>query len=413
MIQILNYIINIFDKYNSFNEYFIGEIGNSITIFQYINSCCLILFFIFLFFRFFILKFGFKKVLIFIIKRTVFIVLFSFAIYVSSDFTICDHRVNKNLKVYTSSLTDTQKQYIALTCFIVIAGYLVYKGLSKLNTYERYNTAKIKFDTYIPYDDVIKQTIVKEKNSKLTLYNQNKEDVKVYTEYVLASCNRLDVEEFKVKLKAINHTLMLKYESVKRINTDLPNLMHFNLKQQIVEGRLEAIIDRMYVLIGNDKTKPYSCDFNLLLEKEKTLVMELLALDILYNNTIKDLVGEPRISRAYYQEIVDTSIEVDRALSAIIQSSDELIPIINSAKFLAPSSSEIAFYYAGKNGLNPSLCGLDGYLTGGRFFLLNTGYILFYPPLFVCNKMLGVYNPLSFSTFKESLWYFITFKMFF
>ena len=416
MISFLDYLATIFQKYNNFNEYFIGEIGNSITIFQYINSCFLILYFIFLIVRFFVLKFGFKAFLMFIIKRLFFILLFSYGIYVSSDFMVCDTVVNKTIKSHSSNLTDEQKKYIAIGCGLVISTYLIYKFLVKLDSYNRYNIAKKKFEQFSTFDEKTKKVFREQDNINIFVYNEKKEEVTVLTEYIVANSSRLAINGFHDDLKKLNISLISKYESIKRINPNLPEIKDFNVKQEIVICKLNKIVDKMYVLIGDNQNKPFRCKFDLLIEKERDLVMELLALDVLYTNIITGLIHNPVVSKKYYQEIVDASIEVDRSLSAIIKASDKLMPIINSAQFIGgfPGSPGTTFYYVGVNGfLNPPLGALDGYLTGVRYFLLNTGYVLLYPTFFVCNKTLGVYNPVSFNTFKNAIWYFVTLKMFF
>ena len=80
MISILEYIIFICKKYNNFSEYFIGEIDNSITIFQFFNCVILNLILIFLFIRFIIKTRGFyiKGVLTYIFTRLILVLSFVF-----------------------------------------------------------------------------------------------------------------------------------------------------------------------------------------------------------------------------------------------------------------------------------------------------------------------------------------------
>jgi hypothetical protein len=416
MLPIIDYIANIFQKYNNFNDYFIGEIGNSITIFQYINSCCLILYFIFLIIRFFVLKFGFKAFLMFIIKRLFVILIFSYGIYVSSDFMICDTVVNKTIKSHSSNLTDEQKKYIAIGCGLVISTYLIYKFIVKLDSYTRYNIGKEKFEQLSNFDEKTKKVFIEKNNMDILEYTEKKEEVKVLTEYIVANSSRLAINEFNTDLEALNNSLFSKYESIKRINPTLPGILNFNDKQEIATQKLNKIVEKMYILIGDTKNKPFRCNFDLLIEKKRELVMELLSLDVLYSNIITDLIHNPVVSKKYYKEIVTASLEVDRSLSAIIKSSNEIIRIIPHSTFICgiPGSPGTTLYYVGQNGfLNPPLSVLDGYLTGIRYLLLNTGYVFLYPTFFVFNTTLGVYNPLCFYKFKEAIWYFVTLKMFF
>jgi len=55
----------------------------------------------------------------------------------------------------------------------------------------------------------------------------------------------------------------------------------------------------------------------------------------------------------------------------------------------------------------------DLYLEGLKLTGINLGYVVFYPCLYCSNKIIGTVNPLSSHIFKEAVWYFITFKIFF
>ena len=112
MISFLDYIIFICKKYNNFSEYFISEIGNSITIFQFFN--CIILNLIILFFviRFFIKTWGFY-ILRFIFIRFIIANIILLLVYIVSDFTICETEINKSSVNYLNNINidDTKKIY--------------------------------------------------------------------------------------------------------------------------------------------------------------------------------------------------------------------------------------------------------------------------------------------------------------
>jgi hypothetical protein len=419
MISILEYIIFIFKKYNNFSEYFIGEIGNNITVFQFFNCVTLNIILLYFFIRFFIKTWGFciKKFSRIIITRLLLVNILLLSVYIISDFTMCETEINKASVSYLNNfnIDDTKKKYIAITCFAIIGGYLLYKYipiyLDSLKPQNNFLIEKYKYQTYqdwiIFYNDSKK--IYDRKHELFTKKQSKLEELQYYI--------NVELDRFSIfRLTAIDlHKIFLpKYRDLIKEEDFLhfSDVNGFSYRQEQIENNLIKIKEKMIYLMGKNipadtfYASKIVLDFDALIDNEIKMLETLVNLNVLYNKYWDQYDSAVEGGITSCTAIIEFTHYVDNHITIILNHQNDILRMFEESSRL----TQILPY------LDTSSCKLDlplEYMHGIKFFVFNISYIIFYPTYFVFNKVLGVHNPFSLKIFKDSIWYFITLKMFF
>ena len=413
MISFLDYIIFICKKYNNFSEYFISEIGNSITIFQFFN--CIILNLIILFFviRFFIKTWGFY-ILRFIFIRFIIANIILLLVYIVSDFTICETEINKSSVNYLNNINidDTKKKYIAITCFLLIGGYLLYKYVPMhLEGLKPQNDLLIDRSKYQAYQNWILEHTKSQNNYDSQNYNFKKSITKLEE---LQRGIDLELERFSIfrpEATILNDIFLPKFGRLIKEEDFLhyPDIESFNYSQYTIENNLIVIKEKMvHLMAGNQHfncTEKLRFDFNSLIENETQMIAKLSNLELTYNK---------------YWDQYDSSVE--GGVTSCISIADfafyvnnDLITILNCQNNILRMFDESDRIIQFLPYLDTSSCKIlpIEYINDLKYFIFNVSYLIFYPTFFIFNKILGVHNPFIFKLFKDSIWYFITLKIFY
>jgi hypothetical protein len=413
MLYILDYIILIFKKYNTFSDYFKNEIGNSITLFEFFNFLIFSLVLIILLFKFLIKTFGLKKVLNFIFIRLLIIYLIMLVIYISSDYTVCETEINK---ISVSHLKkDKELKTVVVLCGVIIGGYLVYKYLpvyvESLKSQKILLIEKSKFDLY-------KQEMLQHKKSYANFIHEKNLFVEKFLQLknlqVDISILLSEITSNRPQFKNINDFFISKY--IKLIQTEDFNHLNsprpLNYYEEKIENNLIQILENMDNLMhshSNMSICKLSVNYDVLIKLELNMIFNLLELRdayVKYTNEYENCVAEDTITACNI--VADFTLKVNIILVNILNDQQDILHVfdIENSKIVP----EVLPYLE----LLPGnfLFSTD-YIYTLKFFVFNVSYLVFYPSFFIFNKILGVSNPFTFKIFKESIWYFFTLKFIF
>ena len=416
MISILEYIIFICKKYNNFSEYFIGEIDNSITIFQFFNCVILNLILIFLFIRFIIKTRGFyiKGVLTYIFTRLILVNIMLLLVYIISDFTMCETEINKASVSYLNNINidDTKKKYIAITCFAIIGGYLLYKYVPLyLNSLKPQNNSLIDKSKYEAYQNWIIEYNISKKiyEDKHDVFMQRNLKFKELQHSINVELDKFSI--FRVNAIDLHKIFLPKYRDLIKEEDFLhfSDVQGFTYRQEQVENNLILIQEKMVYLMSSNNhfvhPSKIVLDFDLLIDHETKMLETLISLNVLYNKYWDQYDSSVEGGITSCTAIIDFTVYVDNNLTIILNRQNDILRMFEESDRLV----QISPY------LDISSCKIlpVEYVYDLKFFFFNVSYLFFYPTFFIFNRILGVHNPFIFKIFKDSIWYFITFKMFF
>jgi len=313
-----------------------------------------------------------------------------------------------------------KKICISIACFGVIFGYLCYKGFQQHQKYTDVVLCKHKLNEYNILNLKIRDadSITKRDNERMVaIYNANIGSVKNSAVYMVEGLGNLTAIAVNRKNEYFKKVLIAKYEKLKKLDPSLPNI-NFT-RQTLMENNVAVVLDDLYHLIVKN-TKPFRSNFKKLKQKEDLIAMELLSLGNIYTNILPDLINNPQKTKEYDEKIVNLVVEMDRSVNELIKLTHEIIPIIErSGKGYIGIETQIMenpgiiLESVSKNICNSYYYSLGGYFPSISFFFVNLSYTISYPTFYILNKTVGVYNPFNYYVFKESVWYFITLKMFF
>jgi hypothetical protein len=346
-------------------------------------------------------------------------------LYLSSDFSLCNTKVNQTINgtISSISLSDSQKIGISIACFGVIFGYLCYKGFQQHQKYTDVVLCKHKLEEYNTLNLKIRDAdlITKRKSEQVVLiYNENIGSIKNSAVYMVEGLGNLAETTAKVKQLFLNKLLIRKYKILKNLNPTLPDIdLNITKRHNLMEAKVSLVLDKLYKLVIKSN-KPFKSDFKTLKNKEDLIAIELLSLGNVYTNILPDLLNKPQNTKEYDDKIVNMVIEIDRSINELLKLTNEILPILKrsgrgytSIEAQIMENPGIILESVSKNICNSYYYSLGGYFPSISFFFVNLSYTISYPTFYILNKTVGVHNPFNYSVFKESVWYFITFKMFF
>ena len=145
MYGVINLILNKIGMYNGFLDFYTKEFSTSLSIINVLNFTILVLILFFIFLQFLVKIFGFWNLFLFILKRFLFSLFIFLFFYLSSDFTICETPINKNLG---NILNTDKKKYFCIAGLTISGCYVGYKYIpvlySTLKSYTKYKDCLIK-----------------------------------------------------------------------------------------------------------------------------------------------------------------------------------------------------------------------------------------------------------------------------
>lgn len=440
MYGIINYIMSMLNKYNNIFDYYVYEVSHILLFYQFVNLIILLLFFGCLIFNFFLKRYTIKTIILFLFKRFFFVFFIFFSIYYYSDFSMCETHINKTIN---NSLNTDVKKYVFVTGITITAGFLLYKFIPICyNKVYNYNNNIIKIKKYqkdltdynfkLDEYNTLKDTLIeKEKLNFSIKYNQFLNSFKNYTADLI-----LLTKKFKEAKTCYIEDVDKQFGHIKNINHFLKGIKTKN--SSALAQELSFVNDKNIIFLTSNLN-----DIDMLLEN--TLHIEkVYKIDVLKFNEYQQIVTFYLFStRNTYQKLLFELMEI----SGDIYNEDKLIALNKTLKnlnfFINESLKQTNMYntflkstFITGNTLlevpvlnlnTPEIVNLqkpinclikpldfgDLYLEGLKLTGINLSYIFFYPTLYCSNKIFGTVNPLSSELFKEALWYFITFKIFF
>lgn len=417
MITFFNYIKNIFSQYTGLYDFYLKELSNYISLFEFYNSFILLVIFYIIIIRFLIIRYTLKKLLIFIIKRIIFYFLFFFLFSFFLSPMYCENSVTK--------LFDTNTKKICIATFVVTGCYLSYKYIpiyyktimshknytDYLKKKELYSSQTIEYSVYL--EKLNKQNnLIIEYNENFSLFNNLIKQYCTYFQNFVENgdfnliFNDLRIVEFnsylsKVKLKLIS-------EGIKIDTDDLDSKLIHIFNNFIKNGTLVKELNDSGIEYKINKSL-YNYQNNCFIDLDNLIYFyKQKLIPIFLNNSITDLDLNICIKLVKELNILlnKTKLSSDLMYSNFlkIQKSEILVkPLdvtLNVCDYKKPIEPEPVDF-------------LLENLEGFRYIGINFGYVVFYPILYSSNKILGTCNPLSSKAFTEAIAYLISLIKFF
>lgn len=431
MYSLINYINKNFNLNNSCFDFYLTELFMYISLFEIFNFIilCLILFSIFI--RFLIIRYTFKKVILFIIKRLIFSFLFFGLFTFFSSPIYCANPISK--------LFDTNTKKVCITTFAIMGCYLSYK--------------------YVPiyYKTVISHNNYIESLKKKELYNIQIKEYSIYLEYLDSRKNNIInfnnnvhlfetfinqfFQNFKEFLKDNKFTNFFNHQNIGSYNRFLYNVKYDmdnspgNFSDNIYNSneyhdKLKIIYDN---IINSSNIANEFCDSNKSIrykinksfcDNQTNCFVDLENLIIFYNQTLIPTLADLTVNNVlqvnsqnlfiYYKLIINIEVLLRKSVNSSTLMFDNynslktLVVLSEPLDYITPKISE----YKKPINLDSINFPLEN-LEGLRYIGINVGYIVFYPILYTSNKILGTINPLSNKAFTEAIAYLISIIKFF
>ena len=178
-------------------------------------------------------------------------------VYIVSDFTICETEINKSSVNYLNNINidDTKKKYIAITCFLLIGGYLLYKYVPMhLEGLKPQNDLLIDRSKYQAYQNWILEHTKSQNNYDSQNYNFKKNITKLEE---LQRGIDLELERFSIfrpEATILNDIFLPKFGRLIKEEDFLhyPDIESFNYSQYTIENNLIVIKEKMvHLMAGN------------------------------------------------------------------------------------------------------------------------------------------------------------------
>lgn len=423
MYSLINSIIKFINKYSSVSNFYIEEqLQYDLSIFQFYMALIFFFILILIFIRFLIKKYTLKFLLIFIITRFIFAVLFFLIIFLTSDFTICETPINKGLK---SFINTDNKKYLCIAAITVTGCFIGYKyipawyeGIKSHNKYTIYLNKRENFNL----------------NQKIYLEYINKQSKlkKSFLDNWDIICNNFKIsilEFFNLHNKFAERIVYFEKHTGFRKETDqlTEYIFPFMFKGKL-NGKLSQIFSNYKETLKimndfNNNEKVYNLNSELLNKNHLVFLEELSKLFDFYENEVHKSVLEIETFSPLYKnnlllddlfktKHVKTFLKLEELLESTNNSSLLLLTFVEES-LESPLELNNMDYLFNLNAIpKPKKPKIVDYplenLEGFRYIGINLGYIFFYPILYCSNKIIGTTNPLSFTVFKKAIIFFIS-----